>query len=228
MANQIGDERPTLAKLLKDSIEQRLCDVHVSIPSSIVSYDGKRASVQPLLQRRYQDGEIVTMPVISNVPVIWPSTKNSSVTLPLAKGDTGALLFSERSLDKWLVAGGIVNPEDTRKFHLSDAQFFPGLKPFSENSDYDPDRIVIRNQNGKIVVGNGKVALGNSSGDELLDLVDQGLEQLEDTNAGIQLLTVPTVMGPSGTPINSSTFAGIETAVGSIRSALQAIKDVLS
>lgn len=199
MSNAIDDETPTMAKIIKDAVEQQLVDLHVSLPAKVISYDGVRASVQPLLQRKYTDGELVTLPVISNVPVIWPSTANAQVILPLKAEDTGTLLFSERSLDRWLVAGGVVNPDDTRKFHLSDAQFIPGLRPFNIASDYDPDRIVIKNKDGRITVrDNGKFKIENTDeSEELLTIIDDLLTNLlaarTNTMLGPQPLVPPTL-----------------------------------
>lgn len=215
MSNRIQNETPSWAKIIKDVIEARLAEVHVSLPARIESYDGSKASVKPLLRRKYFDeASPVELPVITNVPVIWPQTADAVVILPLKKGDTGTLLFSERSLDSWKIAGGITNPNDPRKFALSDAQFFPGLKPFNAASDYDASRIVIRNAKGKIAIGDGKVALGNKDGDELLDLVSQFI-------ALVAAHIHPTTMGPSGPPTNASSMTSIKTK-------LDAIKDVLS
>lgn len=61
----------------------------------------------------------------------------------------------------------------------------------------------------KIVNQNGKVALG-VTGKELVDLVEQTL-------AGIELLTVPTSVGPSGVPINAATFTAIKASVTAIK-----------
>lgn len=229
MSNRILTETPSMAKVIKDAIESRLAEVHISLPAKIVSYDGSKASVQPLLRRKYfRDSGPVDLPVITNVPVIWPQTADSVVILPLKKDDTGTLLFAERSLDRWLVSGGTVNPEDPRKFSISDAQFFPGLKPFNTASDYDATRIVIRNGNGKIVIGDGKVAIGNRAGDELLQLVSDLMAEVSATEAAIQILTVPTLVGPSGPPINAASFAAIQANVDALKSKLDAIKDVLA
>ena len=61
----------------------------------------------------------------------------------------------------------------------------------------------------KIVNQNGKVALGVSD-KELVDLVEQTL-------AGIEALTVPTSVGPSGVPINAATFTAIKAKVTAIK-----------
>jgi hypothetical protein len=42
-----------------------------------------------------------------------------------------ALVFSDRSLDRWLNAGGVVDPGTYRMHDLSDAIAIPGLHPWS-------------------------------------------------------------------------------------------------
>lgn len=67
---------------------------------------------------------------------VWAPSRPSvpsfvDLALPVAVGDTGLLIFSDRSLDVWLATGGIVDPGDDRRHALSDAVFVPGLRPFS-------------------------------------------------------------------------------------------------
>ena len=56
----------------------------------------------------------------------FPGAGGYRITFPVAEGDTGLLLFAESSLDKWLVSGGTVDPEDDRRHDLTDAVFLPG------------------------------------------------------------------------------------------------------
>ena len=173
------NETPTWANVIKAAIERRLDDINISLPARIESFDGVKASVQPLLQRKLVvGGAKITLPIISNVPVLMPATANASVYLPLAKNDTGMLVFSQRSLDKWLVQGGLLTPDDPRKFSISDAQFIPGLKPFSKTTDYDADRLVVRNGDMMITLkDDGKLKISNSSG-ELLDKISAMVDGL--------------------------------------------------
>jgi hypothetical protein len=123
--------------LILKAIEGRLFDVHTGLPARVVSFDPstQRADVQPLLQRVMVDEDenptTVTIPVITNVPIQYPSGAGWSITWPLAPGDIVYLTFSERSLDEWLVAppGNLVTPAQARKFDLSDAVILAGIRP---------------------------------------------------------------------------------------------------
>lgn len=106
--------------------------VHTCIPGSIQSFDPltKKASVKPLVQKKFEN-ETLSYPVITNVPVVFPGTKDVVLSFPLSAGDGCLILFSEVSLERYLSsAGEEVEPGETRKFALSDAVCLPGLFPF--------------------------------------------------------------------------------------------------
>lgn len=148
---------PTLSRVIKEAVESRLLELHVCLPGKVEKYhkDKQKADIQPLLQRKFKTDEQVNLPLITNVPVIWPSANNNQayITLPLKKDDTGIITFAERSLDLWLVKGGMVAPEDTRKHDLSDGIFIPGLNPFTNPiQNISEENIVIKNKDAKIEI----------------------------------------------------------------------------
>lgn len=128
--------RDTLSDLLRSAIQSVLNDIHTCLPGRIESYDHatQKASVLPLLSRRLRSGDVEERPVIANVPVVFPRSGGASLTFPVLPGDGCLLVFSERSIDLWLDQGGIVAPDDPRKFDLSDCIAIMGLYPFSEAS----------------------------------------------------------------------------------------------
>lgn len=126
---------PTLASVLVAILDARLADVHVAIPARVETFDATRRCVtaQPLIRHGHTDGEtgertVERLPVINDVPVVFPGSGSFSVDWPIVKGDTGLLVFSEASIDKWLTRGGDVDPLDDRRHALSDAIFIPGLR----------------------------------------------------------------------------------------------------
>lgn len=142
-------------ELLNVIIANKLADMHTCMPAKVVSYDFKtrKATVQPALNQKYNDGEVVELPVIHNVPVIHPAAGGASITLPVKKDDPVLLVFSERSLEEWLQNGKQNTPDDPRQNDLTDAVAHLGLQPFSVHSpvdsaddlmiDYDGSQIVI-------------------------------------------------------------------------------------
>lgn len=180
----------TMTDAIRQAITYHLNNVHTALPGAIVSYDftTQKASIQPLLDKVWADGTTTPMPVLENVPVIFPRAGGASLTFPVVEGDTCLLLFIERSIDLWLTVGGQVKPDDPRKFDLSDAVAIMGLFPFSETSQainnedvlltYKNSSITIKESGDIVINTSGKVAIGNST-TEVLDILSQLLADLQ-------------------------------------------------
>lgn len=124
---------PSYAELFRSVMARREREIHTAIPGEVQSYDkdNQTADVQPLIQALTpaEGGalEVETLPVLTAVPVTFPAGGGMRLVLPIKKGDVGLIVFSEASLDAWQASGGLTNPGDQRRFHLSDAVFYPGL-----------------------------------------------------------------------------------------------------
>ena len=178
----------TLNDAIKAAIDYKLNNVHTALPASIISYDytTQKASVQPLLNKSWTSGSNVNpannnvanelstpMPVLDNVPVIFPRGGGGGLTFPVVSGDTCLLVFIERSTDLWLTVGGQVTPDDNRKFDLSDAVAIMGLFPFTQTSTADNNTDMVLTYagsllrikaNGDVVIQtSNKVAIGNTT-----------------------------------------------------------------
>lgn len=125
---------PDLRDVLAAFLGGERNDINVAMPGRVESYDAatQRASVQPLIQaaRVDEDGDRIseTLPVVHEVPVVFPGCGAYSITFPIAKGDGVLLVFSQGALDRWLDRGGIVDPEDDRRHSINDAIAIPGLR----------------------------------------------------------------------------------------------------
>ena len=111
--------------------DSRMEDVHTSIPGVIEKYDGhgkRTATVRPTVKLKALNGENVELPLISNVPVMFPSSRAFNLLFPLAKGDGVMILFSEAGIGNYLAGTGqVVNADDRTRFSLTDAVAIPGL-----------------------------------------------------------------------------------------------------
>jgi hypothetical protein len=132
----VSESTPTLVEALRLFHESRLLDLHTACPGVVQSYNPtlQRADVQPVLQRMVRDESDTlvaeTIPVIPNVPVMFPGSGANTLTWPLQRGDAVMLVFAEGSIDKWISGGGgdgAINPEDPRRHSLSDAVAYPGI-----------------------------------------------------------------------------------------------------
>ncbi len=210
----------TMTDAMRQAVLFQLYDVHTALPGQIVSYDytTQKAVIQPCLKKSYLDGTTQEMPILNNVPVIFPKAGGASLTFPVVPGDTCLLLFIERSTDLWKSVGGVVAPNDPRKFDLSDAVAIMGLMPFTENSLSDNNEDVLLTYKGSNIriKASGdiqietasKVAIGNTSA-EVLDIVSSILG----------ILTTSVTTAP-GSPI----FQGLGPTYATLKFALDSIK----
>ncbi len=203
---------PTEADEVVAFVEDALRKVNTALPGRIESYDAStgKASVQPLLQEKYADGDVLTLPVIPNVPLVFPRTAAASITLPVARGDGVLLLFCQRSLDTWLSVGGIAKPDDIRMHSLSDAIAIPGLVPFSTGGTGFTDLVIQRGTAQFKIQSGGKIAFGTSSA-ELLDLLDQVIDAL---------IASTCVNGAPLTEVTAGTFAAIKASLATIKGSI--------
>lgn len=188
----------------------RAANMHTCLPGKIVSYDHalKKATVKPLLNRRIRTGDTFEpeeIQPIPSVPVVFPTSGGVGLTYPVKVGDGCLILFSERSLDLWLSTGGVVTPDDPRKFALSDAICLPGLQPFV-SGDYpvDNDNVRLKQGEAQFVINNdNKLAIGNDAA-ELLDLFDQLLQALITTTTATSIGNQPLSEVPTFNEIKST------------------------
>ncbi len=145
----------TFEQAVRSFISTDRSRLNVSIPAKVISYDPKtqNASCKPLVDMLLKDSRIIPLPVINDIPVIFPSTDNSALTFPLNKDDTLLLVFSQRSLDNWLQTKNVdpVNPEDFRRHDFSDAIAIPGLFSFPRAIN-DPDKHTLTHDTDDVVV----------------------------------------------------------------------------
>lgn len=211
----------TPTDIIRQAISSQICNIHTCLPAKIVSYDYtvQKATVQPLLSRRYkngtEEGDIQPIPEITNVPVIFPRSTGFSMHYPLNEGDNVMILFSERSMDEWLDVGGKLAPLDPRKFDLSDAIAIPGLYPFSDSSPAED------NTTYTVQVGSAKLKIDPSGTfcfhgitEELMDILDSLFSLIE----AITVIVPPGTLPPAPFPIaNIASFVDLQTRFNTLK-----------
>ncbi len=152
----------TLASNIKQGVENRLKDLHTSMPGIVESFNAatQTASIQPAIKRVFKtgDGEIelltaTELPILINVPVQFPRGGGFSLTFPVAKGDECLLVFCERAIADWYTFGGVKAPT-ARRFHsLSDATAFVGLSSFVKRQlSYDDTNVQLKKDTGTVAI----------------------------------------------------------------------------
>jgi len=185
-------ETVTLDVVMRLAVQAGLLDVHTALPGKVVKVTANnQVSVQPMLRRKYVNGQVLDIPTVLDVPVWVPRGSDYWIKLPVAVNDTGLLVFSERSLDKWKVNannGNTLDPQDNRKFDYSDAIFFPGLYPFNNQVPGNAEDMVLHNGDAEIYVlkpGTFKITNGTV---ELIDLTQRIAGQTESLTTDTSVL----------------------------------------
>jgi hypothetical protein len=156
-----------LGDVITRAMQNHLDDVHTCLPGQIVSYDYKTqsAQVKPLIKKTFYNGKTISLPVIVNVPVAMPAGGGATINLPMTAGDKVILVFSERSLERWLATGEDSEQGAPRRFDLSDAFAIPGINALNFSSKGNGKDFVIEFKNSTITIKeNGQIELKTNSG----------------------------------------------------------------
>ncbi|MFT9498015.1 Gp138 family membrane-puncturing spike protein [Anaerosolibacter sp.] len=159
MADNINEFVESAKAMAKAEVE----NIHTAVPGIIQSYDVATglAEVKPATTINLDGGRKVEYPVITGVPVIFPSGMggNASITWPIAKGDECIILFAETSIDDWLLGS---QSDDVRRFDITDAMCIPGLsKNGYQSLKNNPRSINIQYQDNIVKVGDKIEIIGN-------------------------------------------------------------------
>lgn len=209
-----------LHKLIQNTFNDMITDVHVCMPGKVIKYDPDTmvASVQPLIKRRfYKRDKAIEYPVINKVPVVFQRSGTSLIRLPISINDIVMIVFSDHELSNWVNSkGNAVEYLDKRYHDLNDCFAIPGGYPVGKPH-------AAQNENAlELIVNQGtKITIGNET-DELLQIAYDSFaalksltERLSDTLTNIAALTVtcPSGGGVSSPPINTALFTVTKTQV---------------
>lgn len=166
--------------IIKTMIDSYMENVHTCIPGTIQSFDAKknRVSVKPSIKKKIGN-KTISYPIINEVPIQYPRSKDAAITFPITKGDGCIILFSETSMENYFNSlNNEVEPGDSRKFSLSDAICIPGISPFTTPGQIGDGKSL------KIVY-KGKTIILNDAG----ITIDNGLYKILINAAGITFQT---------------------------------------
>ncbi|CAI2024094.1 phage baseplate assembly protein V [Serratia marcescens] len=122
--NERQDSPELVLKAVADSLSTSL---RVAMPGIIQSFDAGAvtATIQPAVKAsvRQSDGALssVALPLLVDVPVVFPRGGGVTLTFPVAAGDECLVVVADRCIDYWWQNGGVQEPVDQRQHHLADA-----------------------------------------------------------------------------------------------------------
>lgn len=108
-------------------------------------------SVEPTIQARFADenGDVrwISIPLLVDVPIVFPSGGGFTLTFPIADGDECLVVFSSRCIDAWWDSGKVSIQSDLRMHDLSDgfAIVGPRSRPNALNPIIAGSAVELRN-----------------------------------------------------------------------------------
>jgi hypothetical protein len=117
---------------IRTALQSLQSSLWTAIPCIVesINFTTMTIEAQPTIQGIVEDENgvktNVNMPVLPDVPIVFPSAGGFSLTLPIAVGDEVLVIIASRCIDSWWYNGGIGVPMETRMHDLSDAFAIPG------------------------------------------------------------------------------------------------------
>lgn len=154
---------------LRAAITGLIWEIKTCFPVEVVSWDpvSNTVSAQPVLPSRVEqtDGTYlwpVPNPMI-HCPVVFMGGGGWTATFPLKKGNEALAIFSARSIDEWLQAGGVQSRRaDLRAFSISDGFILVGPRSTPNLlTNINTEGMELRSDDGltKITLTPGAVAI---------------------------------------------------------------------
>lgn len=158
----INDTEDTLRLFMESQQSQ----IWTALPGIVKAVDltKQTVTVQPSIQGKLKSQEgkqsNVNLPLLVDVPIVWPRAGGFACTLPVQAGDEVLVVFASRCIDSWWQSGGVGAQAEMRMHDLSDgfAIFAPTSQP-KILSDVQTDGIELRNESRDtyIKLTNGKI-----------------------------------------------------------------------
>lgn len=168
LSNLIGNDNQVLSNVMNETMFRTRC----CIPCIVQSYNADENTVecQPAVRERIikEDGstEYVNLPLLINVPVVFPSSAAFSLKFPIANGDECLVVFSDLSIDNFWLHSGVQNPVEVRRHDLSDGIAIPCKLSTVKNDTASPVSIEVANNDVTI-----KGPYGSVTGRQLYKLL---------------------------------------------------------
>jgi hypothetical protein len=177
---------PTFAQLIKQAIDSRLLDVHTALIAKVESYDVKtqQVNVSPVLKRSVvtMDGDWVSedLPVLCDVPVLFPRAGGFFISFPIQPGDFVQLIFNEVEIEDWHDDSSPTIAHSQR-FTMQGAVAIPGIFPQAKSLlDAHKTNFVMGKEQGlQIHIDDQKIRLGSAEASEALAIASKVREELD-------------------------------------------------
>lgn len=130
-----------------------------ALPGIVESVDlaAQTLVVQPAIQAQIMlpdnSWQWVALPLLLDVPILFPSGGGFTLTFPIVAGDECLVVFSSRCIDSWWQSGGIQVQAELRMHDLSDGFAFVGPRSQPRKlAGVSANSTQLRNEGGSVFV----------------------------------------------------------------------------
>ena len=163
---RVGDREETFRRMM----DGQQAGMWTALPGIVVSYNAAAGTVvvQPTVQSTITqpDGTVrqATLPVLADVPVVFPGGGGATLTFPIQANDECLIIFSSRSIDGWWNSGGVQPAAMPRMHNLSDGFALVGVRSRGRAlAGASTSATVLRSDSGNATIalspGNGHVTV---------------------------------------------------------------------
>ena len=137
---------------LRELVKSELIDVNTSLNGEIVSYADGFATVKPLANKQFKDGDSQPFPLVYKVPVRWPSFNGGQCGFkaPIKAGDKVLIIISQQADD---------GSDDLRRFDLTDAYCIPADNKVISGGGNNEDTIMYFGEASIRITASGQIIL---------------------------------------------------------------------
>lgn len=166
-------------QIYENLINEAMFRTRCCIPCIIQSYNSANNTVecQPAVRERIinEDGTIqyVQLPLLINVPVVFPGSANFDIKFPLSKNDECLVFFSDLSIDNFWQKGSVQNPVEVRRHDLSDGMAIPCMMSIPRRK-VTPKASIVVDGNGEITF---KCKAGSFTGSQLYRIINSHVHE---------------------------------------------------
>ena len=171
--NVLGDD----SQLYENIIKKVNFNLRCCIPGVIQQYDPKTntASIQPAIREEIvnEDNTVqyMNLPILVNVPIIFPSCSIGSIKMLLKQGDECLVLFSDLSIDNFWKYANVQNPIEVRRHDLSDGIAIPCVLSQPNTKQFNGTGIEITSGVSKISITNNGITFSGQNGTITLEQI---------------------------------------------------------
>jgi hypothetical protein len=197
-------------------LEQFKKGFNTSLPAIIQSYDSttKRAQVLPAIKRLFTDGTSQSLPILIDVPIIFPSAGGFTITMPITKGDSVLLIFTQRGITNFKNQFTESMPTNSL-LSIQDAVAIVGFGALQITPSSSTGCTMQNNQGSNaVIIEDGKVEIKKGSNTVIVDD-----SQMQATIQGATL-TLNSSALISSVPVMAPSFSGLSGGVANMTSGI--------